>query len=47
MRFGRQKINVRPIATSKQDWLTADHEAVGGEDVRLPTDSPGAATTAR
>ena len=23
MRFGRQKINLRPIATSKEDWFTA------------------------
>ena len=26
MKFGRQKINLRPIAASKQDWFTADHE---------------------
>jgi catechol 2,3-dioxygenase-like lactoylglutathione lyase family enzyme len=25
MRFGRQKINLRPIAASKEDWFTADH----------------------
>jgi uncharacterized membrane protein YtjA (UPF0391 family)/catechol 2,3-dioxygenase-like lactoylglutathione lyase family enzyme len=29
MKFGRQKINLRPIAASKEDWFTADHEAVG------------------
>src|SRR5271167_4654486 len=29
MRFGRQKINLRPIAVTKQDWFTADHEAAG------------------
>jgi catechol 2,3-dioxygenase-like lactoylglutathione lyase family enzyme len=27
MRFGRHKINLRPIAASKEDWFTADHEA--------------------
>ena len=38
MRFGRQKINLRPIATSKEDWFTADHEAVGSEDLCFLTD---------
>src|SRR5271156_3014501 len=27
MKFGRQKINLRPVAMSKEDWFTADHEA--------------------
>jgi catechol 2,3-dioxygenase-like lactoylglutathione lyase family enzyme len=39
MKFGRQKINLRPIATSKEDWFTADHEAAGSEDLCLLTDS--------
>ncbi len=39
MKFGRQKINLRPIATSKEDWFTADHEAVGGEDLCFLTDA--------
>jgi catechol 2,3-dioxygenase-like lactoylglutathione lyase family enzyme len=39
MRFGRQKINLRPIAASKGDWFTADHEAAGGEDLCFLTDS--------
>jgi catechol 2,3-dioxygenase-like lactoylglutathione lyase family enzyme len=39
MRFGRQKINLRPIATSKEDWFTADHEAAGGEDLCFLTGS--------
>jgi catechol 2,3-dioxygenase-like lactoylglutathione lyase family enzyme len=38
MKFGRQKINLRPIATSKHDWFTADHEAAGGEDLCFLTD---------
>ena len=40
MRFGREKINLRPIAASKEDWFTADHEAAGGEDLCFLTDSP-------
>jgi catechol 2,3-dioxygenase-like lactoylglutathione lyase family enzyme len=39
MKFGRQKINLRPVATSKEDWFTADHEAAGGEDLCFLTDS--------
>jgi catechol 2,3-dioxygenase-like lactoylglutathione lyase family enzyme len=37
MRFGRQKINLRPA--SKEDWFTADHEAAGGEDLCFLTDA--------
>jgi catechol 2,3-dioxygenase-like lactoylglutathione lyase family enzyme len=39
LRFGRQKINLRPIATSKEDWFTADHEAAGSEDLCFLPDS--------
>lgn len=39
MKFGRQKINLRPIAMSKEDWFTADHEAAGGEDLCFLTNS--------
>jgi catechol 2,3-dioxygenase-like lactoylglutathione lyase family enzyme len=39
MKFGRQKINLRPVSTSKEDWFTADHEAAGGEDLCFLTDS--------
>ena len=28
-----------PIATSKEDWFTADHEAAGSEDLCFLTDS--------
>src|SRR5277367_3190095 len=38
MKFGRQKINLRPIATSKGDWFTADHEAAGSDDLCFLTD---------
>jgi|SRR5450755_3186405 catechol 2,3-dioxygenase-like lactoylglutathione lyase family enzyme len=33
VKFGRQKINLRPITASKGDWFTADHETAGGEDL--------------
>ena len=39
MKFGRQKINLRPIAASKEDWFTADHEAPGSEDLCFLTDA--------
>ena len=39
MRFGRQKINLRPIGASKEDWFTADHEAAGSEDLCFLTNS--------
>jgi catechol 2,3-dioxygenase-like lactoylglutathione lyase family enzyme len=39
MHFGRQKINLRPIAASKAEWFTADHEAVGSEDLCFLTDA--------
>jgi catechol 2,3-dioxygenase-like lactoylglutathione lyase family enzyme len=39
MRFGRQKINLRPITASKGDWFTADHEAAGSEDLCFLTDA--------
>jgi catechol 2,3-dioxygenase-like lactoylglutathione lyase family enzyme len=39
MHFGRQKINLRPIAASKEDWFTADHEAAGSEDLCFLTDA--------
>jgi catechol 2,3-dioxygenase-like lactoylglutathione lyase family enzyme len=33
VRFGRQKINLRPITASKRAWFTADHESAGAEDL--------------
>jgi len=39
MRFGQQKINLRPIATSKEDWFTAEHEAAGSDDLCFLTAS--------
>src|SRR3984957_2275708 len=39
MRFGRQKINLRPIGTSKEDWFTVGDEAAGSEDLSFLTDA--------
>ena len=33
MKFGRQKINLRPITATKAAWYTADHEAAGGDNL--------------
>jgi catechol 2,3-dioxygenase-like lactoylglutathione lyase family enzyme len=33
MKFGRQKINLRPVSASKREWFTADHEAAGSDDL--------------
>jgi catechol 2,3-dioxygenase-like lactoylglutathione lyase family enzyme len=33
LKFGAQKINVRPITASKIEWFTADHETPGSEDL--------------
>jgi catechol 2,3-dioxygenase-like lactoylglutathione lyase family enzyme len=39
LKFGRQKINLRPIHISKEEWFTADHGTVGSEDLCFLTDS--------
>lgn len=39
LRFGRQKINLRPIGASKEDWFTADHERAGSHDLCFLTQS--------
>lgn len=31
--FGQQKIHVRPVSISKEQWFTADHEAAGSDDL--------------
>ena len=33
MMFGRQKINLRPLSISKEEWFTADHETAGSDDL--------------
>ena len=37
--FGQQKINLRPVSASKQDWFTADHESAGSDDLCFLTSS--------
>lgn len=39
MRFGEQKINLRPVAANKEDWFTADHELAGSDDLCFLTTS--------
>lgn len=36
--FGVQKINLRPLAVSKQEWFTADHAAAGSDDLCFLTE---------
>jgi hypothetical protein len=33
VKLGRQKINLRAITASKEDWFTADHGSAGSEDL--------------
>src|ERR1700753_2480974 len=33
LRFGNQKINVRPRDADKVEWFTADHETAGSDDL--------------
>lgn len=37
--FGVQKINLRPVKTSKDEWFTADHERAGSDDLCFLTDT--------
>jgi catechol 2,3-dioxygenase-like lactoylglutathione lyase family enzyme len=39
LKFGQQKINLRPIGASKEEWFTADHEAAGSDDLCFLTRS--------
>jgi catechol 2,3-dioxygenase-like lactoylglutathione lyase family enzyme len=33
LKFGNQKINVRPRDADKVEWFTADHETAGSDDL--------------
>jgi catechol 2,3-dioxygenase-like lactoylglutathione lyase family enzyme len=46
LKFGRQKINLRPIGVSKADWFTADHETAGSDDLCFLTTSGSQAVVA-
>ena len=39
LRFGNQKINVRPRDADKVEWFTADHETAGSDDLCFLTTS--------
>jgi catechol 2,3-dioxygenase-like lactoylglutathione lyase family enzyme len=46
VKFGAQKINLRPASASKAEWFTAAHEAAGSDDLCFLTDvSPEAVVT--
>lgn len=41
MLFGSQRINLRPVDVTKSEWVTADHETAGSDDICfLTTSSP-------
>jgi len=43
LKFGNQKINVRPRDADKVEWFTADHETAGSDDLCfLTTAAPDA-----
>ncbi|MGF9565095.1 VOC family protein [Neorhizobium sp. BT27B] len=33
MMFGKQRLNLRPVAIEKTEWFTANHEAAGSSDL--------------
>jgi catechol 2,3-dioxygenase-like lactoylglutathione lyase family enzyme len=37
--FGNQKVNLRPVSADKEEWVTADHEEAGSEDLCFLTDT--------
>lgn len=37
--FGSQRINLRPVGITKQEWFTADHETAGSDDLCFLTKS--------
>ena len=39
LRFGSQKINVRPRDADKEEWFTADHQTAGSDDLCFLTSS--------
>ncbi len=39
LKFGRQKINLRPVTISKEVWFTAENETAGSNDLCVLTQS--------
>ena len=37
--FGNQKVNLRPVSADKEEWVTADHEEAGSEDLCFLTET--------
>ena len=37
--FGNQKINLRPVSADKKEWVTAENEEAGSEDLCFLTDT--------
>ena len=46
LRFGNQKINVRPRDADKVEWFTADHETAGSDDLCFLTSASPAEVVA-
>jgi catechol 2,3-dioxygenase-like lactoylglutathione lyase family enzyme len=40
VKFGRQKVNLRPISASQQEWFTGKQVAPGSDDLCFLTKSP-------
>jgi catechol 2,3-dioxygenase-like lactoylglutathione lyase family enzyme len=39
MLFGKQKVNLRPMSATKEEWFTADQDAAGSDDLCFLTRS--------
>jgi catechol 2,3-dioxygenase-like lactoylglutathione lyase family enzyme len=37
--FGNQKVNLRPVSADREEWVTADNEEAGSEDLCFLTDT--------
>jgi catechol 2,3-dioxygenase-like lactoylglutathione lyase family enzyme len=37
--FGNQKVYLRPVSADKEQWVTADHEEAGSEDLCFLTET--------
>jgi catechol 2,3-dioxygenase-like lactoylglutathione lyase family enzyme len=46
MKFGSQKLNLRPIDARTDDWFTAEHASAGSDDLCFLTDAAPEAVAA-
>ena len=37
--FGNQRVYLRPVSADKEEWVTADHEEAGSEDLCFLTET--------